>query len=352
LHDYHIRQVLAFRNASLRRRLEKVRGRIRETSADKQKLLARYKSTLTAAALRRADRSNGRRLFTKTCAACHTLFGEGGKVGPDITGSNRANLDYLLSNVLDPSAVLGRDYRMTVIATKRGRIVSGLIQKETDSALTIRTVNDTVVVAKKDVDVRKLSNKSIMPDRQLEQMKPAEVRDMIAYLQSPAQVPLRGPRSPIDPFTKRVPGAIEGEGMKVLAKTAGNARSQKMGIFPADKWSNNDHLWWTGGKRGAKLDLELPVTKTGKYRLEIVLTKARDYGIVQLSLDGKSLGGPIDLYNPRTVITTGVLTFAPQQLKAGRHTLSLRILGANPKAIKAYMVGLDYVRLQRIRAKE
>ena len=78
----------------------------------------------------------------KTCAACHTLFGEGGKIGPDITGSNRANLDYILENVLDPSAIVGKDYRMTILALKDGRVVSGLIQKETDSALTIRTIND------------------------------------------------------------------------------------------------------------------------------------------------------------------------------------------------------------------
>ena len=57
------------------------------------------------------DLSLGRALFVKTCAQCHTLYGTGGKVGPDITGSNRPNLDYLLENILDPSAVIPNDYK-------------------------------------------------------------------------------------------------------------------------------------------------------------------------------------------------------------------------------------------------
>ena len=85
--------------------------------------------------MKRADLSQGRALFKKTCATCHRLFGEGEQVGPDITGSNRANLDYLLENVVDPSAVLGKDYRMSVLALADGRVISGLVQKETDSAL-------------------------------------------------------------------------------------------------------------------------------------------------------------------------------------------------------------------------
>jgi hypothetical protein len=111
-------------------------------------------------------------------------------------------------------------------------------------------------------------------------------------------------------------------------------------------------LWWTGARRGATLDLELPVKQAGKYELQIVLTKARDYAVVQLLLDGKSLGGPIDLYNSPEVITTGVLSFTPPDLKAGAHKLTIKIVGANPRAVKAYMVGLDYVRLQPAGAKK
>ena len=56
---------------------------------------------------------------------CHTLFGEGGKVGPDLTGSNRANLDYALMNILDPSAVIAKEYRPTIVITTDGRVITG-----------------------------------------------------------------------------------------------------------------------------------------------------------------------------------------------------------------------------------
>jgi putative heme-binding domain-containing protein len=272
------------------------------------------------------------------------LFGEGGKIGPDITGSNRANLDYILENILDPSAIVGKDYLMTIIVTMDGRTISGLIQKETDSAVTLRTINDTVVVAKSDIDERKLSPLSLMPEGQLNQLTPDDQRDLIAYLASPTQVAMRGAKSPIDPKTGRVAAAVEGEAMKIIGKTAGNAVSQGMGGFSRDKWSGNDQLWWTGAKPGARLDLELPVASDGIYDIEIVLTMARDYGIVQLSLDDEALGSPTDCYDT-DVVTTGILSYGPRKLNAGNHKLGLQITGANPKADKGYMVGVDYVRL-------
>lgn len=346
VHAYHVQQLLGFKEESLSQRIRSVWGDVRPTASDKVALIAKFKSALSPAHLKSADLGNGRRLFMKTCAACHVLFGEGGKIGPDITGSNRANLDYLLENVIDPSSIVGKDYRMTVIATNDGRVVSGLIQKETDSAVTLRTINDTVIIAKEDIDERKLSELSLMPEGQLNQLTPEEKRDLIAYLGTPNQVPLRGPKAPIDPKTGRVPNAIEGEAMKIVGKTAGNAASQPMGGFPKDKWSGNDHLWWTGAAPGAKLELELPVPSEGTYEIEAVLTMARDYGIVQLLIDGESLGSPADCYDV-DVVTTGQLSFGSRKLTAGMHKLGLEITSANPKADKAYMVGLDYIKLEK-----
>jgi len=345
VHAYHIQHLLGFQDDKLGGRIKSVWGEIRATAKDKQELIARHKQTLTADRLKSADLSNGRRLFVKTCNACHTLFGDGGKIGPDITGSNRANLDYILENILDPSAIVGKDYRTTLLALIDGRVVSGLILKETDSALTVRTINDTVVIPKSDIEERKLSDLSLMPEGQLNQLTPDEQRDLIAYLGSPQQVAIRGPRAPIDGKTGRVPGAIEGESMKIVGKTAGTAASQPMGGFTKDKWSGSDHLWWTGAGPGALLELELPVEVDGVYQVEAVLTMARDYGIVQLLIDGEPLGEPVDGFNNPDVITTGVLTYGPRSLTRGVHKLGLQIQGANPKAVKAHMVGLDYVRL-------
>jgi putative membrane-bound dehydrogenase-like protein len=345
LHAFHVRQIQAFKDAELTRLLQRHWGEIRETSADRRRLITEWKQRLQPSVLKEAHTGNGRRLFVKTCQNCHRLFGEGGEIGPDITGSNRSNLDYILENIFDPSAVVGRDYQMTVLALNDGRVINGLLKRETDSALTIQTINDKLVVPKDEIEERTLSSVSMMPERQLDPMSEEEVRDLIAYLASPAQVPLAGPASKINPQTGRVDGSIEAEGMAIVEKTAGRAVSQPMGGFRADRWSGNDQLWWTGARPGDKLGLEVTVPATGVYDLDLVLTKARDYGIVKITIDDQVLEDSLDLFNSPDVITTGVLTYSQLSLSEGKHTLTLEIVGANPAAVPSYMVALDYVRL-------
>ena len=146
----------------------------------------------------------------------------------------------------------------------------------------------------------------------------------------------------------RVKGAIEGEKMKILTKTVGNAARQDLSGFGVD-WSSEAHLWWIEGKPGDTLELAVPVKKTGAYRLKMQLTKAIDYGIVQLYLDGEKLGGPIDLFN-NGVIPTGVLDMGIHKLGKGQHTLRVEIVGANEKAVKKYMFGLDYLKLEEVQS--
>ncbi len=143
-----------------------------------------------------------------------------------------------------------------------------------------------------------------------------------------------------------VKGALEGERLTILHKTAGNPHEQDLSGFEGD-WSHDAHLWWIEAKPGDKLDLALPVAKVGRYKVTMQLTKAIDYGIVQVSLDGAKLGGPIDLFNDG-VIATGPLDFGQHELTAGVHKLTVEITGANEKAVKAYMFGLDYVKLEAV----
>ena len=140
---------------------------------------------------------------------------------------------------------------------------------------------------------------------------------------------------------KQEDGGIAG----LVSKTGGNPQEQDMAGF-GDKWSNDAHLWWIQAKPGDKLDLALPVERAGKYKLTLQMTKARDYGIVQLSLDGQKLGAPFDLYNP-DVVPTGPVALGVHELTAGEHKLTVEITGANEKAEKAYMFGLDYVKLDQ-----
>ncbi|HZR16531.1 MAG TPA: glycoside hydrolase family 172 protein [Verrucomicrobiae bacterium] len=139
---------------------------------------------------------------------------------------------------------------------------------------------------------------------------------------------------------------LEGESLKVLSKTGGDPQEQDMTGF-GESWSGDAHLWWINAKPGDKLDLALPVAKAGTYRLGLQLTKAPDYGIVQLYLDGQKLGEPLDLYHS-SVVASGLLRFGQRELSAGQHKLTIEVLGANDKAIKNYMSGLDYVKLEPV----
>ncbi len=154
---------------------------------------------------------------------------------------------------------------------------------------------------------------------------------------------VRGPKSKLEQ-NGRVKGAIEGEWLQPRV-TAGEARAQDMANFRADTWSGKSQLWWTGARPGDQLSLPLP-SFTGTVDLEVVLTCARDYGIVQLMLDDQPLGEPIDLFDPE-VVTTGVLSFPKQAVDGTSHKLGVQIVGANPKAVKAYMFAIDYLRIRK-----
>ena len=138
---------------------------------------------------------------------------------------------------------------------------------------------------------------------------------------------------------------FEGEKLKVLAVTDGSASEQGMGGFAADHWSNDSQLWWSGGKIGSTLELELSVTVAGKFDVLMAFTKAPDYGIVQVILDGAKMGEPIDLFNAKNVISTGVMRLGQKEFKSGSHKLTFEIVGKNASAVPRYMVGLDSVQL-------
>jgi putative heme-binding domain-containing protein len=190
LNAFNIRQIINLNDAKVDERLRQIWGNVRATSQDKLQLLAAYKAKFTPDVLKKADLSHGRLLFSQTCGVCHTLFDSGGQVGPNLTGAQRSNLDYLLGKVLDPSAVVSPDYRMTVLRTKDGRVINGIVQQETDSTLTLKAPNETIVVQKADIEKRKLSDSSLMPEGLLSALSDTDARDLLAYLGSPNQVPM------------------------------------------------------------------------------------------------------------------------------------------------------------------
>jgi putative heme-binding domain-containing protein len=137
-----------------------------------------------------ADRSKGRAVFEKACASCHRLYGNGGDIGPDLTGSGRTDLDYLLENIVDPSAVVSADYRMSVVAMADGRVLNALVKGRTDHSIILQTPTEAITVDRDDVEGIKPSPLSIMPEGILDTLSATEARDLVAYLIQRTQVPL------------------------------------------------------------------------------------------------------------------------------------------------------------------
>lgn len=178
----HVRQLLAFDEPEITTIVETHWGIINESSEAKAAAAANLRKALTPDVLAAANLESGAALFKKTCAACHKLYGDGGSIGPDLTGANRGNLDYLLENILDPSSVVPKQFTVSVMELKSGRVVSGVIVAETPNTLTVQTDKDQVVIALADIEERVRTTKSLMPDGLLSTLSDDQVRDLLAFV--------------------------------------------------------------------------------------------------------------------------------------------------------------------------
>jgi putative heme-binding domain-containing protein len=128
----------------------------------------------------------GRELFAKHCATCHRLFEEGSILGPDLTHANRFDRDYLLVNIVDPSAVIRKEYLSYNVLTKDGRFLTGLIAEQNPAGLTLWGANnERTKIARDNLERLEESPVSLMPENLLKGLKPQELRDLFSYLQSP-----------------------------------------------------------------------------------------------------------------------------------------------------------------------
>jgi putative heme-binding domain-containing protein len=165
-------------------------GPVAQPADDKQADMAKFKRLFTEAEFARANVPNGRALFERTCSVCHTLYGSGGNIGPDLTGSNRANLDYILTEIINPSEVMADGYQLVIVTTRDGRTLSGNAAAEDAQQLTLRLIGQDTVIAKSEILSREKSPVSMMPEGLLKSLATDEVRDLLAYLRTTTQVPL------------------------------------------------------------------------------------------------------------------------------------------------------------------
>lgn len=171
-------------DAEVKRLMTKHWGKIRATPAEKQEQINRLYALVRQGG---GNPAAGHALFTKKCGVCHTLFAEGGKTGPDLTGYERTNLDFLTTAVIDPSAAIREEFTSFAITTSDGRTLTGLITEQTTRTITMRGADNRPVLLNRD-DIEELTALpiSLMPENQMNDMKDQEIRDLFAYLMSRA----------------------------------------------------------------------------------------------------------------------------------------------------------------------
>jgi len=181
-------KIRGFNDAKMNAWLEKNWGTVNASSAAKAKAIANYKKFLGTDAILRADVKRGRELFRASCGACHQLFGTGGEIGPHLTGGY-TDLEYLLQNIIDPNAVIGKDYQLVYVTLKDGSLQAGIVSAENESTLTLKVPGAPapVVIAKDQIKTRVLSPNSLMPEGLLNGLEEPDVRSLFLYLRQTSE---------------------------------------------------------------------------------------------------------------------------------------------------------------------
>jgi putative membrane-bound dehydrogenase-like protein len=182
-----VRRIVLHKDSQLTERAEKLWGHVRPaTSREKTGRIAAVSQILAKG---KGDVARGKPLVTKLCLNCHQLFGEGEKVGPDLSGVDRRNLDVLLQNVIDPSAIIREGYQQWVVSTTDGRILSGLLTESgPDSVVVTDAKAVRTPLQTKEIEAKKPADSSVMPEGVLDPLSDQELCDFFAYLRSdPAQ---------------------------------------------------------------------------------------------------------------------------------------------------------------------
>ena len=192
---FQARQLARLGDPAIEAEVARVWGRSREVTSGARERIGRLAAMLSGGS-ESADLGHGRAVFVKHCGTCHRLYGEGGGLGPDLTGSGRHDLGYLLENLVDPSAVVNRDWRLSRVELHDGRVLGGVVVEDRDRAITLQTPTERLRLSRDEIAAIDPTDQSPMPEGLVERLSEAELRDLVAYLRHPAQVPLPGDGRP------------------------------------------------------------------------------------------------------------------------------------------------------------
>ncbi|MDA0660767.1 MAG: c-type cytochrome [Planctomycetota bacterium] len=185
---FQVQQLSNLNDESIQSWVSQQWGAVRTTAADRALLIQQFRQKLTPAGLATANVARGRTVFDKNCATCHRMFDAGGRIGPDLTGSQRRNLDYVLTNVLDPSALVPGEFTVHLLELDDGRVISGLVKHEDAISLSVQTATELIIVPVVEIVGRRALETSMMPDGLITSLPDTDVRDLVAYLATEQQV--------------------------------------------------------------------------------------------------------------------------------------------------------------------
>jgi putative heme-binding domain-containing protein len=176
----HVRQIQSFGDAALTKRVADVWGIVKtERDPERVKIVEQFRQVVKNGT---GDPVAGWKVFEAKCGQCHTIYGKGGQVGPDLTGVGRETLDAVLTNVIDPNLVIGKPYYVNVARTKKGIVFSGILVEETPTRVVLRDGTKTETIARDDLDRLVVQNISMMPEGLEKTMSEQEIRDLVAFL--------------------------------------------------------------------------------------------------------------------------------------------------------------------------
>jgi putative membrane-bound dehydrogenase-like protein len=168
-------------NRGIARRAEHLSSMGAAISADRQEIVKK----LLPLAKESGDPNHGKEVFTITCAVCHTFNGQGGKVGPDLSGIGARDRTEILLDILDPNRSVEANYRLWNVTTKSGDTYSGRLDTETQTSVEILdTTGQIHAIQRKDIASMQASNNSIMPNG-FEALPPNDLKSILAYLAGP-----------------------------------------------------------------------------------------------------------------------------------------------------------------------
>ncbi len=211
------RRMQALKDKELSEMLNRHWGQVRDTrNPNREKVVAEMKALIRKTP---GDALAGEKVFKRVCAACHKIYGEGPDVGPDITLNGRNDFNQLLSNVFDPSLVIGAGYRVCTVITNAGRVQSGLLVEDSPQRVVLKpasvlrpivekpdapvtpvaiAVGKLEIIPRDEIDEFNFSELSLMPEGLEKQLSSQEIVDLFAFITLD--------KHPSDKTAKRLPG--------------------------------------------------------------------------------------------------------------------------------------------------